>query len=595
MTDLKLLALTSFHLVLTALPGTAAALFAARRGLRDVPILLALWLAVSGVVAMLTFWAFYAEPVLGEAWAYFVALGSAAAVVACLWGGRVSRPLLLRLATPLALWALGTLFLVFFGFIHGGSESAVVTAAPRFFSQFPSDNDIPNFYAEWFFANGHRGTIPLYPPDWHFSDRPPLQVGYVLGQRGFGWDPYGSLNYQLVSVGLQQLWIVGLWALLSAARVSRLTRGLTVLTGLVSGLALLNGFYVWPKLLPAAMVLAAAALIITPLWSDARRDRRAAVLIAVLLSLAMLGHGSSVFAVVPIAIVAAVRGLPSWRWIGVAALTGLVLLAPWSAFQKYEDPPGNRLTKWMLAGVTESNGEYAEVEGAVPPPAPNTEGSLEAIINAYKREGLDGTLHNKGQNFVSMVGGGPAVQVVGEAIDSVEEGRPGFAVQQIRGMLFFNLLPSLGLLALVPLFMLAGVGRRDRNPAEWRFALLCYFVFAVGAVIWGLLLFGNLPSRTIVHAGTYVLPILGFCGGVVGLRAVYPRFAVWYVAVAAVLMFALYVPSFTPPPGTSYSPIAAVLCAACLAGCGYLALRREEPDTTPTEPVGRAPSAAASA
>ena len=83
----------------------------------------------------------------------------------------------------------------------------------------------------------------------------------------------------MVSVVLQQLWIVGLWALLLAMRVRKVTRALVMVTVLVSDLALLNGFFVWPKLLPAAMLLAAAALIVTPLWGELRRSRWGAVLV----------------------------------------------------------------------------------------------------------------------------------------------------------------------------------------------------------------------------------------------------------------------------------------------------------------------------
>ena len=46
------------QLALTALPLVAAMLFAARLGVRKVPVLLAIGLAASGLLAMLAFWAF---------------------------------------------------------------------------------------------------------------------------------------------------------------------------------------------------------------------------------------------------------------------------------------------------------------------------------------------------------------------------------------------------------------------------------------------------------------------------------------------------------------------------------------------------------
>ena len=82
-----------------------------------------------------------------------------------------------------------------------------------------------------------------------------------------------------------------------------------------SDLVIVNGFFVWPKLLPAAMLLAAAALVMTPLWAELRSDWRAGALLGLLCALAMMGHGSSVFGLIPLLAIAAFRGLPSWRWV----------------------------------------------------------------------------------------------------------------------------------------------------------------------------------------------------------------------------------------------------------------------------------------
>jgi len=547
------------HLVLTGLPGVAATLLAARCGVRGVPVLLATGLAATGALAMLTFWAYYADPVAGETFSYFLVIGSVALSVWALYGGHLDRGLLRRLATPLGLWALGSVFLVFLGFLHGGTDHSVATASTRFSGPLPSDNYIPYFFAEWFFHHGHHGVPPIFTGEWLASDRPPLQVGYVMAQRPFG--PHQTeLHYTVVGVVLQQLWIVGLWALLVAARVGRVTRGLAVVAVLLSDLAIVNGFFVWPKMLPAAMLLGAAALILTPLWAEVRRSLWGGALVAALFGLAMMGHGSSLFGIVPLALIAVYRGLPSARWLGVAALVGLLLVAPWSAYQKYGDPPGNRLTKWMLAGVTEIDGR----------------GTGEAISDAYGEAGLGGAIHNKAENFVMMVGGGPAVEFADDAIDAIDDGRFGDAAGSVRAIFFFYLVPSLGLLLLGPLAMLFGRRRGRRRPAEWSLALSCFAVFALGALIWGLVLFGNSPSRASVHIGSYLVPLLGICGAVVGLRATFPRFAVWFVGAAALLSLTLYVPSLTPAPGSEYSLPAALLVAASLAVFGLLAFRDDE-------------------
>jgi len=553
----NLLPILAVHLVLTALPGVAAVLVAARAGLRQVPLLLAIGLAATGVLAMLAFWTYYADPRIGETFAWLVLLGSILLIGLSLYGRRPDPALLRSLATPLALWALGSAFLVFLGFLYGGTEHSLTTATTRFSGPLPSDNRIPFYFAEWFFEYGHHRAVPVFPPEWLSSDRPPLQEGYVVAQRAFGWEK-PELHYQVLGVVLQQLWIVGLWALLLAARVGRLTRGLALITVLLSDLAIVNGFFVWPKLLPAAMLLAATALVATPLWPRLRHDPRAGALVGVLLALAMLGHGSSIFAVVPLAIFAAFRGLPSGRWLAVALLAGALLTVPWSAYQKWGDPPGNRLSKWMLGGAVEIDDRSTS----------------EAIVDGYREAGFGGTIDNKLQNFFTIAGGDHAFDLAREAVEAAGDGDAELAVRQTRAVSFLYLLPSLGLLLIALPAMVLGRNRARGSPAEWSFALICLAIVAIGCLTWALLIFGSEPARTAIHVGSYLIPILALCGAAVGLRAAFPRFAIWYLAANAVLMLALYVPLIEPAlPDLAFSPFAAVLAAASLAGFTLLALR----------------------
>ena len=174
----ELLLLFFKHLVLTGLPLAAAILFAARLGIRQVPVLLAIGLAASGVLGLLGFWSYYGDRVLGESFSYFVPIGAAALAAWSLYGGQIERSLLRRLATPLLLWALGTAFLLFLGFVHGGAAEPLVTAMSRFSHLLPGDNYLPLYFAEYFFEHGHQGTPPDYA-SFLSSDRPPLQIGYA--------------------------------------------------------------------------------------------------------------------------------------------------------------------------------------------------------------------------------------------------------------------------------------------------------------------------------------------------------------------------------------------------------------------------------
>ncbi|HEV2790131.1 MAG TPA: hypothetical protein VGV69_02385 [Solirubrobacterales bacterium] len=567
----NLFVLTVVHLVLTAAPGIAAALLAVRLGARDVPVPLCAGLAGSGTAAMLTFWAYYAGAGAGNFCAYAVFFGSLALIAWLRPHLSPHRDLLRRLAVPLGLWALASLFLVFFGFLHGGAERAVETASFRFATEpspFASDSSIPAFFSDWMFA-GAPGSPPVFPPEWHFSDRPPLQVAYVLTQRIFGWDTSGA-HYQLLGVVLQQLWIVAMWALLCAARVSARTRALAIVAALVSDVAVVNGFYVWPKLLGAAFVLAALALVVAPRGSTPRDRPLTFVLLAVLAALAYLAHGTSVFGLLPVAAIALWRGLPDWRWLAAGAAALLLLVLPWAAFQRYEDPPGNRLAKWSLAGV-------AEID---------ERGVLEAVADEYGEAGVGGTLENKLENFATMAGGNPAVgapaegQVpfgdvateLGDTASALGEGDLAGAASKVREIRHWHLLWTLGLLLLaLPLIAVGRLRSDRRDDLDWRFARLCLLFCGVGVLAWGLLMFGSVTGRAVVTQGTLALPLVGIVGVVAGLRATYPRLADWFVAANALTVLLVYLPMLSPALPDSYEAFAEVAAILSLAGFVLLA------------------------
>jgi hypothetical protein len=552
----ELIAGLAVHLALVGAPGVAAAILATRRGVRSVPLTLGIALVASGVTAFASFWAYYASPTVGPIWDCLLLAGSILVVVWIWREGVLDWRQLKPLAIPLGLWVLGSCFVVFLGFLHGGVDHAIPMSALRFSGQLPSDNDIPRYFTEWFATHGHANPPPLYPPDWLMSDRPPLQVGYALAQRGFFHTEH-ELHYVILCVVVQSLWIVGMWAVLLAARLRARTRALAMFAAMVSDVAIVHGFFVWPKLIAAAFLLAALAVVISPAWTRRRHDVRVAALVGALLALAMLSHGSSLFGVIPLVLLAAYRGLPSWRWIGVAALAGLALMVPWTAYQHYADPPGNRLLKWQLGGDTTLD----------------SKGTLEAIEDGYSEAGLDRTIQYKSENFGEMVGWPRAKNEFEYAVDSLEADKPGLAAAAVRGARFFSLLPFLGILLIAPFAMLAG-RRRARDEDEWRFALICFGFFAVACVAWGLLLFGTPDSRATIHVGSLAVPLLALVGCVVGLRSVFPRLAAWVVAVNVLLVLVLYVPSLTPEPGSSYSPITALLAVASLAGFALVSFGR---------------------
>jgi len=550
---LELLWQLALHLMLTGLPAALAAFVAMRRGLREVPLLLCVALAASGAGAMLVFWAFWADPLLGQAAAFLLVLGSVQGIVLCR-PDRLDRELLRELAVPAALWALASAFVVYLGFLYGGSGDPLTLAATRFSHPLPADNQIPAYFADWLYDHGHS---PVPPPfaDWLSSDRPPLQIGYALGQRPFGWDESG-LHYEVLGVVVQQLWIVGMWALLLAARVGPLARGLAIVAALASDVAIVHGFFVWPKLIAAAFALAALAMLVSAAWPRLRREPWAAVLFAALCALAMLAHGASAFVLIPLLGLAALRGLPSARWLGVAALVAVVFLAPWSAYQRFADPPGDRLLKWQLGGSL----------------AIDDRGALETIVDGYREAGLDGTLANKWGNVTKIVGQRESEEGLDAAAGFAGEGDWNGFVASLRFPRFMSLLPFLGLLLLGPLAM--AVARVRGSPAgpEWRFALVALGFCLAAAAVWTLLMFGEPESSTSLHQGSLLVPLLAASGCAVAACAASARLGVALVALNAVFVLALFASAPTLEP-RSFSAFAAVLAAAGLGGFLWVALR----------------------
>jgi hypothetical protein len=544
------------ELVLIALPAVAAAMFAASRGVRSQVLLIGIALAATGAAAMLVFWGFYATPEVGKTLGFLVEIGSAAAVVA-LWFGGKGREAMRELAVPLALWALASYFVVYLGFLHGSGGGVLEFTAHRFTQGLPTDNELPNAFAGWFYANGHHGTPPELST-WLASDRPPLQIAYVLMVRPFGWDG-GALHYELLGVALQALWVPGAWALLRAARLGRRVRGLAMVAAMVSDIAIVHSFYVWPKLIAAAFTLAAAAMVFAPRWKQWAREPWTGALFAALCALAMLSHGSSVFLLVPVLVFGAWRALPDRRWLGVAIAAAVVLYAPWQAYQHWGDPPGNRLVKWQIAG-----------DAAI-----DQRGTLTTIVDEYRHEGIGGTLTNKRENLQAIVGVNGVKNAISGAdgIEASAKVRP--LLEHVRLVRFFSLLPCLGFLLLGPLLMAfrAAIDRGGTRGPEWQFAISGGILAVAATLFWVLVMFGNGNSETVIHQGSLALPILAIAVCAAAAYAAYPWFGIGLVAFNAIFVLALYVPVLNAPEGSSYSVVAALVVAIALVGFCWTAWR----------------------
>ncbi len=480
----------------------------------DGALRVALALVGSGLFAFAVFLGFYLSRALGNA---LLIAGGCAALFAVwrLWRARVGRwPDL----TPLA--ATFLLAVAFAGAtcLYGGAQSAYEIPSGRHDLNLPSDNWLPEH-----FAGKIHNRQPLQPfiIDWLTSDRPPLQAGYLLQSRPL---LSGQSARLAAAIACQLAVYAGLWVLLAAAAIPQRQARLCLLVCATSGFFLVNTVFAWPKLLPAGFLLAIAGL----LHRVARERRRATpaeiFTMSACAALAMLGHGGSFFGLAALGLVhlAFHSGWKDIRLLmGGAAMAGAIY-APWAAYQKLADPPGDRLIKYHLAGRT----------------AVDLRGSLTVIAEAYRQTPGAGIVRNKLSNLRVLAGDFTNIfpslaRAFREAADGEWRRAWWRTANAVQGGAFFHLLQSPGVLTVG----LAGLWFGRKKSRAWTDpGWYCIQLAAASVVVWCALMFG--PEGTIVHTGTYLTGALLHVACALGLFAFGHAAGRWLVLG---LHFALFV------------------------------------------------------
>ena len=222
--------------------------------------------------------------------------------------------------------------------------------AARWTEPLPGDNMLPLELAQEL-ARGRIST-GLRPGDWLISDRPPLQAALFLVTPGYLISGATASSYQPAAVALQLLSIVGVWILVRALGGGTGLSAFAAVTAFLTPMTIVNAAFVWPKLLGAAFLFPVAAIHFAPCCRELRSDWRWGAVLGALSALALLSHGTLAFSVVGMAIAALITwnfGRP--KYVASAAVAMVALYLPWSAYQSFVDPPGNRLLKWHLADV----------------------------------------------------------------------------------------------------------------------------------------------------------------------------------------------------------------------------------------------------
>jgi len=528
-----LLLRTIAHFVLTILPCLAVCALVIRKGVRDVAVAGLVALAATGASGYLVFWLWLLWPRLGHLVAFLLPIAGA---LTFWWAIRkidpAGRAVLKALIPPTLLTAFASLLVISMGFLYGGLRDPLTTAGLRFSHPLLGDNAIP-----YVFAEGVRiGHVPKpLLEDWRSSDRPPLQTGIVLSQYPYNPAPR-VLGYEVLSVIAQSFWIFALWLLLTALDLDRRAIALALAVCLFSGFVFINSFFVWPKLLAAAFMIGLVAILLTErLRSALGHSAVLSVTAGALLAFGALSHGGSAFALIGVALVMLVLKLRiSFGGLAAVIVTAFLLYLPWMFYQKFYDPPGNRLLKYQLAGV-----ENVDKRSFV-----------RALIDSYGSLSFRQIADDKLSNFEMPIG--HVHEYWSSALDlltRLDTRDPKSAAQVdrdaggMRALMFFFVVPALGFLAAGPAALLIGIGKRYRTK-EWRTAVILWLFIVVTIIPWCLLLFG--PTATAIHQGTYVTILLALTGSMLAFWAV-SRWLAWLVGgLEIALNFLIYVVLMRP-------------------------------------------------
>lgn len=498
-----------FHGALFLLPGVGAVALLRRRTAHRPESPIATATVATALVGYIAFWAYWLDPVVGKAFSLAIYGGSIGAVVLGLRERGFSGLSRHHAVHAICLTALVVCLYALAAFMWGGIDVPIRTIASRYSHTLPLDNMIPLML-----ANGvYEGAMPdPFFATWLSSDRPPLQAGLFVLQRPviealqFTSD---KLHYQLASMWFQAAWIPALiWFLRRSGATGPLVAW--VLSAIiVSGFAVVHTTYVWPKLLPAALLLFPLSALVFERSEEWKRSVEWGAFAGLAAALAMLGHGGSIFALVGMGLSALVlRRLPSFRVAGVVVAVAVLVHLPWTAYQAAADPPGNRLIKIHLAGVTPID----------------ERGVLEAVRDEYTALGFSAAVHHKLENFAAMGSDfGGTLGYLGASLRPGDGEMRRASISKLRERMFHQVFPALGVLNLGFLSLAVLALRKTATSQRARIATRGVLVAGVTLIVWCLAMFG--PGTTQINHGTYLPLLLLFIAATIGLFAGARRFA----------------------------------------------------------------------
>jgi len=208
---------------------------------------------------------------------------------------------------------------------------------------FPVDNWLPKFFADAIL----KGSCPSpIAGDWLASDRPPLQTGLFLV---FGSFFPNDTVYLVTSVGAQLLVIPLIVLLVSKYVKDKNFVFFAAILFFFNGMVFVNGLNVWPKLF-SALYQGIAFYYLYNIWISKEKLMSYYILFGIAAILAFLTHGGSIFYLLSLSVLLlfSLKSKKEMQYLLYGFLVALLLYIPWIIYQKFIDPPGDRLLKWHL-------------------------------------------------------------------------------------------------------------------------------------------------------------------------------------------------------------------------------------------------------
>lgn len=307
----------------------------------------------------------------------------------------------------------------------------------------------------------------------------PLTVGKSLSNEA----------YQIISVLAQLLWIPAVWLLLTKLLKNHKDAIYIIACCIFSGFFYFNSIFVWPKLIAGSLTVLGIYIILF----EPKKSNALLLVMSSSFALGFLAHSSTIFTLIPFGFLLLLKKYRlNFNQLFLCATTILLIISPWLLYQRYIDPPGNRLVKWHIGG--------SEIIDDRNP--------LETIISSYSNTSKKTIIENKISNLTTPFGNAPSGYLYSQ--DWFGKVRDFDFRFMIFGLAFAN----------IGWIIMAFSRPRSKQKIYYSNikSLLCPTV--VSLLLWALVLFG--PHITVIHAGSYATMIM-LITILYTLISIYPR------------------------------------------------------------------------